>query len=199
MILERNSGVKSDDAAIRIKARHQIIHVLPLESYHDLVDYIKSNYSPLCRYLESRIGIKAKEELATTMVHIMHKLGLSSLFLVDIVMDELNVLDDCHLTFRGNSMATKAMEAYLKLAGGRYLHEALGDLIRALMDSEEDCEVDPAKIPQSPETSLQKQQDTLMMIVEMTWNKVRNISSRHFLFSEVFSTPLHSTSPWPWP
>ncbi|GAV02560.1 hypothetical protein RvY_13106-2 [Ramazzottius varieornatus] len=187
VILERNSGVKSDDAAIRIKARHQVINILPLEKYSDLVEYLKLNYAQLCRFLEPRVGIKAKEELATTMVHIMHKLGLSSVFLVDVVMEELNVLDDYHLTFRGNSLATKSMEAFLKLAGNHYLNEALGDLIRALMEAEEDCEVDSMKL--SPDTSLPKQQETLMIMVEMTWAKIMN-SARYFPpeLREVFQT-----------
>lgn len=151
------------------------------------MEYLKTNYIDLCRFLEPRIGIKAKEEVATALVNIMYKLGLSSVFLVDIVMEELNVLDDCHLTFRGNSLATKSMEAFMKLAGNRYLHEALGDLVRALMEAEDDCEVDPLKL--SSDMDLKKQQDTLMMIVEMTWAKIMN-SARYFPaeLREVFQT-----------
>ncbi|XP_055350428.1 LOW QUALITY PROTEIN: disabled homolog 2-interacting protein-like [Paramacrobiotus metropolitanus] len=187
VILERNSGVKSDEAAIRIKARYQAIHILPLEKYHDLIEYLKSNYVELCRFLEPRIGIKAKEEIATCLVNIMHKMGWASLFLVDVVMEELNVLDDCHLTFRGNSLATKSMEAYMKLAGNRYLHEALGDLVRAIMESEDDCEVDALKL--TTDADLRKQQETLMMMVEMTWAKIMN-STRYFPaeLREVFQT-----------
>ena len=51
-----------------------------------------------------------------------------------------------HLLFRGNSVATKAIEAYMKLVGEQYLHDTLKDPILALITSAEDLEVDPLKI-----------------------------------------------------
>lgn len=81
-----------------------------------------------------------------------------------------NITEDERLTFRGNSLATKAMEAYLKLTGERYLHTTLGDLVTGVLTSGVDCEVDPLKVPGSP--TLAKQQANLRNTVETTWARI---------------------------
>lgn len=47
--------------------------------------------------------------------------------------------------FRGNSLATKAMEAYMKLIGDQYLHDTLSEFIQNVLDSDDDCEVKEKK------------------------------------------------------
>lgn len=42
---------------------------------------------------------------------------------------------------RGNTIATKAIESYMKLVGNRYLHDTLEDFIRLVLDAEDSCEV----------------------------------------------------------
>ena len=53
----------------------------------------------------------------------------------------LVVVENLNLMLRGNTIATKAIEAYMKLVGNKYLHDTLDDFIRLILDSEDSCEV----------------------------------------------------------
>lgn len=48
--------------------------------------YLKSEYKTICEILEPVVSVKAKEDIATALVHIMQKEGLAKNFLSDIVM-----------------------------------------------------------------------------------------------------------------
>lgn len=75
------------------------------------------------------------------------------------------------MTFRGNSLATKAMEAYLKLTGEKYLIATLGELVTGGTLSSGDCEVDPLKVGGSPST-LTRHQENLRLAVQSTWSAI---------------------------
>jgi RAS protein activator-like 2 len=47
-------------------------------------------YKPLCEALEPVISVKAKEDIATAMVHIMQREGMAQQFLADIVMIDID-------------------------------------------------------------------------------------------------------------
>ncbi|CAF1649241.1 unnamed protein product, partial [Didymodactylos carnosus] len=118
-ITSSNSKEKIRDTTfnIRIKAKYQAIDILPLDKYQQLQQYIERDYLRLIRILEPHISLRDKDELATSLTRIAQYLSFSTSFLVDIVKAEIQSTPDLTLTFRGNSIATKAMEAYMKLIG----------------------------------------------------------------------------------
>ncbi|XP_078605554.1 disabled homolog 2-interacting protein-like isoform X8 [Branchiostoma floridae x Branchiostoma japonicum] len=171
VVPNNNKSSKTDSPSIRIKARFQSTPILPVELYRDFIQYINDNYSTLCKVLEPVVGVKNKEEIASTMVHILQSTGRAREFLTDIIMSEVSNLADQSLIFRGNTLATKAMEAYLKLVGGKYLQETLGEFIRALYEADEDCEVEPSKVASNV---LSQHQLGLRRHCELAWCKVIN-------------------------
>ncbi|XP_034951052.1 ras GTPase-activating protein raskol isoform X3 [Chelonus insularis] len=171
-----DKGVLKEPPALRVKCRFQSVDILPVHVYQEFLEYLKTDYASLCERLEPVIGVKAKEDIATALVAVMQREKKAPQFLADLVMIDIHRIDDERLTFRGNSLATKAMEAYLKLTGDRYLQETLGAVVRGAVDGG-DCEVDPLKV--SSLAALHKQQQNLRAAVELAWSRIL-ASHAHF-------------------
>ncbi|XP_049847559.1 ras GTPase-activating protein raskol-like isoform X4 [Schistocerca gregaria] len=165
-----DKGFSKDPPSLRVKCRFQTVDILPVHVYDEFLQFLKTEYRILCEVLEPAISVKAKEDIATALVHVMQREGMAREFLADVVMMDIDRIDDERLTFRGNSLATKAMEAYLKLVGDRYLQDTLGDLVAAVVESGYDCEVDPLKV--SSVAALHRQQSNLRAAVEMAWSRI---------------------------
>lgn len=118
------------------------------------------------------MSVKAKEDLASAMVHVLHYESLAKEFIAELALQEILKSGDEKLTFRGNSIATKAMEAFLKLTGTEYLHATLGPFIEQFQGSEDmyDCEIDPMKLPVG--ANLQKNQQNLRIAVDTVWKAI---------------------------
>uniref|UniRef100_A0AAF5CWL7 Ras-GAP domain-containing protein n=1 Tax=Strongyloides stercoralis TaxID=6248 RepID=A0AAF5CWL7_STRER len=166
------SKSSSEQASIRIKARFQTIDVLPMHVYDHLLYFVKENYLPLCLTLEPILSVKAKEDFANSLVRILHKHRCIKEFLCDLIMSEVNVLDNKHLMFRGNSLATKAMESYMKLVADDYLQETLGDFIKMVLEGNDNCEVDPMKLSNSTPNLLERNRQQLIFLCEAAWSKI---------------------------
>ncbi|KAK8742947.1 hypothetical protein OTU49_017401 [Cherax quadricarinatus] len=164
--------------ALRIKHRFQSVDILPLPQYGSFRQYLKENSTSLCQLLEPVVSVKAKEDIATTLINIMQAEECAIPFLVNLVFTDIQrMAENEHLLFRGNSVATKAIEAYMKLVGEQYLHGTLREPVQAIITAAEDLEVDPLRITNIQ--SLQSQRNALKECVSVIWEKILQ-SGRNF-------------------
>ncbi|KAL6110632.1 rasal3 [Pungitius sinensis] len=157
-------------ASLRIKARFQNLRVLPMEKYKEFAEYVTVDYVEMSRNLEPLLNVKAKEELAGALVHVLQSIGKAKEFLLDLGSAEVERLGEKEaMIFRENTLATKAIDEYMKLVGQKYLIVTLGDFIARLYASVENCEVDPRKCHGSDLSNNQKQ---LMQTCEEVVQKI---------------------------
>ncbi|XP_074060405.1 RAS protein activator like-3 isoform X2 [Macrotis lagotis] len=135
-------------AALRARVQARCLRILPTERYKELAEFLTFHYPELCHALEPQLPAQAKEELAATMVRVLHGTGKAQALVTDLGLEELAHCGGREaLLFRENTLATKAIDEYMKLVGQSYLQETLGEAVGRLCASEDGCEVDPSKCP----------------------------------------------------
>lgn len=119
-----------------------------------------------------------KSVVATSLTRIGQCLNYCTEYLVDIIQSEVLSTSDNTLTFRGNSIATKSMEAYMKLIGENYLRETLSrfvnEIVLAKNGNDFDFEVDPDRLTNIQ--YLQRNQINLRLLVENIWMDIQQSS-----------------------
>lgn len=117
---------------VRIKGRYRPLEILPTPFYQPLSDYLVRQSIPLVESLESHLKVKSKEDFVKILLLILEYRESHLDFLSDLVTMEVlksgirvAVLLDCfyffgleyNLILRGNSIASKAMECFMKMIG----------------------------------------------------------------------------------
>nr|CAH8843276.1 unnamed protein product [Trichobilharzia regenti] len=144
-----STGVVADQRnlpQLRIRARYQSLGILPLCNYWPLRTLILSHSLLLTKWLESLLSVKFKEEIANSLVCLHEHNNTLIDFLTNLVVREVSNLENDSMAFRSNTMATKAVECYVKFVGSSYLHQLLHLFIQRVLTCFTLWEVDPDKL-----------------------------------------------------
>ncbi|XP_061585900.1 rasGAP-activating-like protein 1 isoform X2 [Cololabis saira] len=134
--------------ALRLKVRLVEDRILPSMYYQPLVDLLVESVedSSSLTMLEEVTTVESRQDVAMTLVKIYLGQGLVVPFLDYLNTREVNHTTDPNTLFRSNSLASKAMEQFMKAVGMLYLHEVLKPIINRIFDERKYIELDPCKI-----------------------------------------------------
>ncbi|XP_022373019.1 rasGAP-activating-like protein 1 isoform X3 [Enhydra lutris kenyoni] len=140
--------------ALRLKVRLIEDCVLPSRYYQPLTELLMASVlgpaeedaaSPLALLEELTLG-DCRQDLATKLVKLFLGQGLAGPFLDYLTRREVARTTDPNTLFRSNSLASKAMEQFMKLVGMPYLHEVLKPVIHRIFEEKKYMELDPCKM-----------------------------------------------------
>ncbi|KAJ3280051.1 Ras GTPase-activating protein 1, partial [Borealophlyctis nickersoniae] len=151
---------------------------LPMNLYQEFLEVVTEPSLTCVRYLSGLITHQ-REEFAKTLLNVLVAHNRDVEGVKTLTRHEILSTDDPHIIFRGNSLATKVLDQYMKLVGMDYLHSTLTSLIRGVYTSKDNCEVDPNKLPQGKETDLLKRNwKRLLNQVTIFWEAIQRSADR---------------------
>ncbi|XP_043574863.1 ras GTPase-activating protein 4 [Chiloscyllium plagiosum] len=146
--IEENLG------SLRLQLRLRDESVLPSSYYQPLMELLLQSVKAtnngekgnLLALIDEVTTAENRQEVATNLVKLFLGQGLAKEFL-DFVMNlELDRTTEPNTLFRNNSLASKSMECFLKVAGMQYLHNILGPTISRVFEERKYVELDPNKV-----------------------------------------------------
>ncbi|TPX63672.1 hypothetical protein SpCBS45565_g06426 [Spizellomyces sp. 'palustris'] len=168
-----SDNANSPVGAVRIAYILSNDQSLPIALYEEFLQIVTEPTLTCVRFLGG-ILTQQREEFAKTVLNILIAHNRDVEGVKCLTKDEIVATDDPNIIFRGNSVATKLLDQYMKLVGQEYLHQTLQSLIRGVYTSKESCEVDPARLPQGKETELLKRNwKRLLNHVTIFWEAIQ--------------------------
>ncbi|XP_027431298.1 rasGAP-activating-like protein 1 isoform X4 [Zalophus californianus] len=140
--------------ALRLKVRLLEDRILPSRYYQPLTELLMESVlgpaeedaaSPLAVLEELTLG-DCRQDLATKLVKLFLGQGQAGPLLDYLTRREVTRTTDPNTLFRSNSLASKAMEQFMKLVGMPYLHEVLKPVINRVFEEKKYMELDPCKM-----------------------------------------------------
>uniref|UniRef100_A0A670Y7E0 RAS protein activator like 2 n=1 Tax=Pseudonaja textilis TaxID=8673 RepID=A0A670Y7E0_PSETE len=100
----------------------------------------------LITLIDETTTAECRQELAVNLVKLFLGQGLIKEFLDLLFKLELDKTSEPNTLFRSNSLASKSMESFLKVAGMQYLHRILRPSINRVFEEKRYIELDPSKV-----------------------------------------------------
>uniref|UniRef100_A0A8C7I9V8 RAS p21 protein activator 4 n=1 Tax=Oncorhynchus kisutch TaxID=8019 RepID=A0A8C7I9V8_ONCKI len=140
--------------SLRLQLRLRDETVLPSSHYQPLTEllcqsvgpHLNGNWPDLIMLVDETTTAESRQEVASNLVKLFLGQGLAKEFLDVLFKLELDKTSEPNTLFRSNSLASKSMESFLKVAGMQYLHRLLGPLINRIFEEKKYVELDPNKV-----------------------------------------------------
>ncbi|KAI9291347.1 hypothetical protein K502DRAFT_321331 [Neoconidiobolus thromboides FSU 785] len=154
---------------LRLKLRYDEVYILKSGEYYNLLELILDYKSDLIYDLI--LNNQHLDWLSETFLKIYSCKNKAIELLNYLAYKEVDNTEDANILFRGNSILTKTIDAYMKMVGLQYLEDTIGGIIREVCNNKIVCEVDSNKL-ERPE-DVKNQWKILFSYCERLWNSIQ--------------------------
>ncbi|XP_066552321.1 ras GTPase-activating protein 4 [Amia ocellicauda] len=150
----KHSQYEGTLGSLRLQLRLRDEMVLPSSHYQPLTELLcqsvganlNGNRPDLIMLIDETTTAESRQEVSTNLVKLFLGQGLAKEFLDVLFKLELDKTSEPNTLFRSNSLASKSMESFLKVAGMQYLHRLLGPTVNRVFEEKKYVELDPNKV-----------------------------------------------------
>ncbi|CAM4535788.1 unnamed protein product [Leuciscus chuanchicus] len=150
----KHSEYEGTLGSLRLQLRLRDEVVLPSSHYKPLTELLSQsvgsqlngNWPDFIMLIDETTTAESRQEVANNLVKLFLGQGLVKEFLDVLFKLELDKTTEPNTLFRSNSLASKSMESFLKVAGMQYLHRLLGPIINRIFEEKKYVELDPSKV-----------------------------------------------------
>lgn len=180
-------GLAEGNGSLRLAMRYTHELILPLASYASLVGLVVASVQTresienglvsileeLLAEREQSMSIMDREQVARTLIRILLLNNMCTPFLKLLNGLEIARCKEYSTLFRGNSIATKCTDQFMKIVGLKYLHESIKPVIDEIFREKKDCELDPTKLPaKGGKDLIQKHSLSLIRYLENMFTRI---------------------------
>eukprot|EP01117_Protostelium_nocturnum_P006026 TRINITY_DN2167_c0_g1_i3.p1 TRINITY_DN2167_c0_g1~~TRINITY_DN2167_c0_g1_i3.p1 ORF type:complete len:382 (-),score=121.12 TRINITY_DN2167_c0_g1_i3:319-1464(-) len=163
-------SLKKDLGEVRLKLKYTEQLILPVSNYELLWALVDREGHTVINAL-GEVSLE-KESVANTLVHLFSSKGKQIELLNGLSKQEVVTTPSVGVLFRGNSIATKSIDVFMKLIGMEFLQGVLKNKIREICSQKRSYEVDPNKADKS--TNITENQKALVDLVSSVLQLIIN-------------------------
>ncbi|TPX37934.1 hypothetical protein SeMB42_g06785 [Synchytrium endobioticum] len=119
-----------------------------------------------------------REDVAKHLLTLLDSRGLARTTVCRLCQLEIQDTKDPNTIFRGNSLATKCLDVYMKRVGMNYLHGVLQPIIKEIIKQNRIVEIDPIKRTKTDNEAQEEAETVLMAYVQWTMREILASSKR---------------------
>ncbi|TPX30360.1 hypothetical protein SmJEL517_g06048 [Synchytrium microbalum] len=119
-----------------------------------------------------------REDVAKHLLTLLDSRGLARNVICKLCQFEIQATKDPNTIFRGNSLATKSLDVYMKRVGMKYLQDILQPIVKEIIKQNRSTELDPLKRENQNSEAQDEAQTVLIAYVQWTLRSILSSSKK---------------------
>lgn len=164
---------------IRIAIQYSSVTVLADDSYDNLFRLLLKD-KMAATVLLSQASAKKEKVVADCLVKAFEARKTGAHYIKTIVQADIDSTANPNIIFRGNTVATKSVDTYMRLVGQPYLSAVLGSIINEIFQGKKPCEVDVQRLTKerAPEKVAEKNMANLLSYCKRIFEAIASSFNR---------------------